>query len=325
MNQGSAEISDKVTVLVFKNNYAARTFQIPLRWISQFGILLGLLLGVTTISVFLAGKYYRIAAKTDPSKVQELEQELADLKINIKTLEANSANLPTSAQGPAQNSASPHPESNLVHQRNQISTSSALGSGSSTINSGATLLLGPKAPDSSSTPISIESPKLSWKGKILKMKFALLYNKNDRGNQEGKIIILARGPDILQAYPSNTLNPIGTENLLAPNNGEFFSVSRYREVKADFGPFRSSSSVKEIEIMVFDTEGQMITYQKVPVQKGSSQAQGKPKELKTESAAQPAASGESQKSTDIPETPETKTQPQTDPAEPSSGEPHTSP
>src|SRR3954471_4861249 len=88
MNQGSTEISGKVTVLVFKDNYAARTFQIPLNWISRFGIFLGILVGLTTASVFIAFKYYRVAVRTDPSRVQDLEQELTDLRSNLKSLDA---------------------------------------------------------------------------------------------------------------------------------------------------------------------------------------------------------------------------------------------
>ncbi len=260
MNHGANEISDKVTVLVFKDNYAARTFQIPLNWISRFGIFLTIIIGLGAISAFLAAKYYFVAAKNDPTHILELEQEVSDLKINIKTLESQVT--------------APVPLPSVTHKAQNIQP----------LNSGnnfsafpiTTMNAQTQIPDPASLPFSIQDPKATWRGKTLKVRFALQYLKEDRGHQEGKILILARGPESLFSYPPGTLNRIGSETLIIPDNGESFSVSKFREVQAEFGPLHSQNSILDVEIILFNPEGQILAYQKVTPQKKPEQKQPNP-------------------------------------------------
>jgi len=266
MNPGNTEISDKVTVLVFKDNYSARTFQVPLRWISKFGLFLSILIGVTAISAFLAIKYYRIASRSDPTHVQELEQELTDLRINLKNLESKAVETTqhvTTSNNAASQSVGPNSTANSENPDRKKSAPSQISSNQLPVFTAFSSSVQTQIPDPSSIPISILSPKLKWRGSTLRVQFALQYSRSDGSNQEGKILILARGPESLLSYPSGTVNKVGTENLLSPEKGEPFSVSRYREVKANFGPVRFRSDIQEIEILLFNKEGQILAYQKV--------------------------------------------------------------
>lgn len=263
-------ISNKVTVLVFKDNYAARTFQIPLIWISRFGIFLGLFLGLATVSLFVAIKYYRIAGKTDLTHVQDLEQELNEAKTNLKILEskssespgvvttgANTATAPVNSQ-PVEKTAPPAPTVPENTSANAQKSPSDLVIFSSFPPDFAKALTNP-----TSLSFNIQVPKAVWHGKNLRVTFALQYTKNDQGTQQGKILMLARGTDSLLIHPAGAFNPVQNEVLIDTNKGESFSVSRYREVKADFGPVKSKESIQEVEIFILNNTGQLMSYQRV--------------------------------------------------------------
>src|SRR5437870_4426391 len=71
---------DSLTVLVFKDNLVSRSFRVPMAWISKFGILLGIIAALILVSGFAAVKFYRLAKKASPERVQDLELENADLR-----------------------------------------------------------------------------------------------------------------------------------------------------------------------------------------------------------------------------------------------------
>jgi hypothetical protein len=256
MNQGTAEISDKITVLVFKDNYAARTFQIPLRWISRFGALLGVLSLLAVGNSLVALKYYRIAAKTDPTRTQDLEQEISEMRAHIRQLEVRAVD--SSSRTPSQPISQPPPPApdQTITSKPPIALSFPI----------LPEQLAANLPNPTSLPFSVQTPKATWKGKTLKVRFALQYNKNDQGSQQGRILVLARGPGGLLAYPSGVFNFDQSKGLISPEKGEPFSVSRYREVRADFGPVQSQADIHEVEVLIFNKENQLLTYEKVPAQ-----------------------------------------------------------
>jgi hypothetical protein len=277
MNLGNTEISDKVTVIVFKDNYAARTFQVPIQWISKLGICLGILLAATVVSSFLSIKYYRIASKSEPAHVQELEQELTDLRINLKNLENQGPETAPKALLPdltrlAQNSATNTSTTDSSHTPlpGQILSKSPTEEALPIFSAFPHKLKSvseSQTPDPSHLPIKLQSTSIAWHGKSLHIRFALQYILPDHGNVEGKILLLARGPDSLWSYPKGTVNRVGSESLLAPEQGEFFSFSRYREVKAAFGPVASHETLQEVEIFLFHKDGHVLVYQKLSVPK----------------------------------------------------------
>lgn len=266
--------SDTLTVLVFKDNYAARTFTIPLQWISRLGALLGIMVGVTTICTFVSIKYYRIAARADLDRVQDLEQELTDLRANLKNWEAKSSETTGSSSSTVAISGASTP--NLVESSVSVSNHSNSSStspsqlathGDVRIFTSFPSSFALRTPDPSSLPFVIQPPKVSWRGKTLNVKFALQYTKPDQGSQEGKILILARGPESLLSYPANSMTPLGADHLLSTLKGESFAVSRFREVKAEFGPLRSLDSIQNIEIFIADSKGQLLIYKNIETSK----------------------------------------------------------
>jgi hypothetical protein len=279
MSSGSTEISDKVTVLVFKDNYAARTFQIPLKWISRLGLALSMLATLLILCAFLAIRYYRISVRLDPTRVQELEQELTDLKINLKNLENRAIDTPLAHAIPAaQVSVKSSTSAPLTPtQQNEIP-----------LFSGFPADIKIQTPEPESIPIQLQATRVQWRGKNLMVRFALQYVRDDQKNQEGKILIVARGTDSLLTYPSGTLKPTGSDFLISPEKGESFSVSRYREVKADFGPVKTLDSIQEVEIFVFNPENQILIYQRIKPEKNRPAERESKKNLDTTEAASPA-------------------------------------
>lgn len=268
MNSNIPGSSKKVTLLIFKDNYAARVFQIPLKWISQLGLLISVFALVTLGSLFIGLKYYRLSVHTDPVHVQDLEHEVNDLRVSLKEMELK--NNPTYAvlanhrvptplhSNPAGSSLANHSSSNSLPP-------------SKTISSGLEITLFPRSqnqkelPDQSSLAFSLQPPSFKWEGRNLKVRSALQYSKEDGGNYQGKILVIARGPQTLLTYPRGTLKQASSEHLIDPEQGEYFSVSRYREIKAGFGPVLNREDLQEVEFYIFDKEGNIVLNQSAKV------------------------------------------------------------
>jgi hypothetical protein len=158
-----------IHLLVFKDNFASRTFQIPISWISCLGLVLGIMILSTGISAGLAWKYYRQAGLNElPNAPSTIPSDLED--------------------SPPSNSLP------LVH-----SSSSGSGiSSSSEVSSSAPLSSLPI--DSlkeieNTTPLNIDAEKVYWKSKSLNIYFVLTTRKNADSPPlanpiEGKIFIL---------------------------------------------------------------------------------------------------------------------------------------
>jgi hypothetical protein len=112
-------------------------------------------------------------------------------------------------------------------------------------------------------PITLGAPSARWNGKTLAVRFNLQYVSKTPGGQQGRIVILARGPGMMLAHPSDVFQEVGKDILINPNKGEYFSVSRYRDTKADFGPISSRESIKEVEVLVLSSTGQLLIHQKI--------------------------------------------------------------
>ncbi|HAR42001.1 MAG TPA: hypothetical protein DCS07_05120, partial [Bdellovibrionales bacterium] len=110
-------------------------------------------------------------------------------------------------------------------------------------------------------PIGIHSPKVVWEGKSLAVNFAIQYRNEDGKNQQGKIVVLAYGPEALLTYPAGVLNFSGSGSLLTADKGEYFSVSRFREVKAKFGPVASTDHLRNVDIFLFENSGKLLVHQ----------------------------------------------------------------
>ena len=267
----SSKVRNHVTLMVFKDNLAARTFEVPLKWISRVGLILLFLVLLAVGCSILAGRFYWLNLQTDPSHVQDLEQEISNLRATLREVEKKPA-----AQILSANSAGVQPVLLETSVSNSNSTSAAVATPSShsVQNTAAPLAVpatplnflgfattvGLCVPEPSTLPFTVQALKASWRGSTLKVRFNLQYVKEE-GNQQGRIVVLARGPETLMAYPQGVLNSTGTDFLISPEKGEFFSVSRFREVKADFGPI--ASKLNDVEVFLFDKENRVIFYQKL--------------------------------------------------------------
>ncbi|OFZ54286.1 MAG: hypothetical protein A2428_06825 [Bdellovibrionales bacterium RIFOXYC1_FULL_54_43] len=259
MSREQNELSDHVTVLVFKDNYAARTFQIPLGWITRFGVLIGGLVGIAILTSILAIKYYRAVQHASPARVQDLEQELSDLRsaVNAKTT--------GNPVAPVQNVSSTVAFSNDGLSGDPAAMPSSVP-GSEVLTRPflfTGLPAGTRIVERSTIPIAIHAARANWEGKTLSVNFNIQYHLDDRRNQQGRIIILARGPETLVGYPAGILGRIASGSLISPEQGEYFSVSRFREVKARFGPMASQNALNEVEIILLNEKGEVLLYEKL--------------------------------------------------------------
>jgi hypothetical protein len=285
---------DEVTVLVFKDNDTSRSFQVSLGWITRLGLAMGAMVALAALSAFFALKFYRVARKSDPIRVVGLEQRIADLETANQGLEAK---LTVAAKG------APAPVSPLTEQAPPtaaapLPTTDAAppsASGASVAGSALFSALPRKtqdlSADASKLPITVSPVRVNWGGRALKVSFNFQYVGVAHGNQQGRIIVLARGPNILMAYPEGVLNRAGAESLIQPEQGEFFSVSRFREVKADFPEIRGAgpNAIQDVEILIMSLEGQLLYYQKLPAAPAPAAAKPAPAAPKAVPAADPAA------------------------------------
>jgi len=274
----SSPKNDDLTVLVFKDNSVARTFRVPLHWISRLGLTVGILTAVAVLGVFLSGRFYwsaRQSAKSaDLGYLQQLEHENSDLRSNLKTAQSQVTQAQTQAQSQTQAPAvtqngpaapiptvtvtvtpavehAAEPQKPVIQAPVAATVIGTAGPVFSALPSSITA-------DLTTSPITLYEPKVKWINHTLKVNFFIQYTKEDKGNQQGRIILLARGPETVMAYPNGIFNPGGQPSLIDPQHGEYFSVSRIREVKADF---KSANVLNEVEIILLSTDGKLLVHE----------------------------------------------------------------
>ena len=279
--------TDKVTVMVFKDNYAARTFQVPLSWISRLGLILGALGLITFYSVFLSVKYYRVSRAADPTRLHDLELEIERLRVSYQ-LALDSANnagkniAPPPSVAVADNTGAKTTSQGMTAEvpgKSANKDSAPISEpDDSDVSTPVTPIRIPKVvaaakpttpalPDRASLSIVISTPIVSWKNETLHVDFNIQYISADGRNQQGHIVVVAAGPDRMLSYPSGVVNPPGSEEMLAPERGEYFSVSHFREVNAELSGIRSPDSIKNVEIRIYDHDRRLVILEKVDLEK----------------------------------------------------------
>ncbi len=335
-----APLTPRLTVLVFKENLVARSFQIPLSWITRFGVVISSLVILATGATILAVKYYRVAERSDTGRVEDLERELDTLRSAYQALEVRAAQVPplpatpvsplpadpaqlgqapaaptggTGTQAPGADSA-PETAASSGPLRNLLPL--PISSSSQLLFTALPAEIQPPPADPSALAIRIHNPKLQWVGKKLRVGFAIQYVRADGGSQQGRILILGRGPDTVVAYPEGAVGAAGSPALLNPDRGEYFSVGRYREVRADFPAVASESSIKTVEVLLLSQSGQVLIYDRIdaPVTKAPA---------KPAARAAPAPKAAASTESNAPAAPAAPAAPEAAPAAPggSAGEP----
>ena len=227
--------SDKLTVVVFKDHHPARSFTVPLNWISRMGLILGFGGGMILLSLFFAFKYYRISLQANPAHIAELENQLNALK--------------TAYQETVTQKNQPSPEATPSYPH--VFT---------LLPSTTQLLL-----EKEESPVNMEQVQLQWIKSTLKVQFNLQYVKKDGGSQQGHVILLARGSDRLFAYPQGIFNTIESGSLIEPKKGEYFSVSRFRAVQAQFVTLQGEGVIDNIDVLIFNQDGNLLFMSNVKV------------------------------------------------------------
>ncbi len=246
--------SNGVTVLVFKDNLAARTFKVPVGWISRIGILLGLAAIVTVVSVFFGLKYLRKASQLDPTRVKELERENSDLETAYAALRAKSMTI----------------EQKADDRFGKPGKATAITAGPIPTLAPRTL---PKEidtlPEGILPRIGVSQLQVTYRNNTINILFNIEYIAQDQGNQRGRIVILARGPAHFLVYPKGVFAGAGSPSLLNTNKGETFSVSRFRQVRADFRSIAHSKVIQSVQILILNSRNQILINQTVPVRTGT--------------------------------------------------------
>lgn len=121
-----------------------------------------------------------------------------------------------------------------------------------------------------SSAIGIEGLQFDFRGSSLFVRFNLRYNLTDGGRQQGHFVILARGPETIMTYPDGVLNLSSDRVLFSPDRGEYYSVGKFREVEATFPAPRKRATFKELQVLIFDEDDQLIRQQIMSVQSGTS-------------------------------------------------------
>lgn len=230
-------MSERLTLVVFKDHLSSRTLTVRLAWLRAFGLALLSVIGLAVVAAALFLNAYRKTIATGSVattlRVEELEKELAESKSSyeaIKNQALNSASTGGAVLAGANASFSLLPAEAVLE----------------------------KLPAPETLPFRLEAIKAQWKGSTLQIRSAIEYTREDGGNQQGHFVVLVRGPQSLAAYPDGAFDAAGTPTLIKPESGEFFSVSRYREIKADFGPFARRDDVRSIELFIFDPKHRLI-------------------------------------------------------------------
>ena len=271
---------ESITVLVFKDNYAARAFDLPIAWVSRFGLLIGVLVGVTFLTASAAFRFYWLARKTDPARVLDLEQEISDLReAQRKAPTSVPAQTPLAQTAPTQAQTTVAQATQAVAQPLPVAAASAapvVAAAAIPVAApvvglfGGDLVLSPSTP-ATELPFKVDRLQGRWKNGKLEVSFALLYTKADGGAQKGRIVILARGEKSIAGYPDGTvLNTPVKEGAAAqvdlkPREGEYFSVGRYREVQAEFPKSVSSAEAQTAEILIYDNALKLLVQQRLPL------------------------------------------------------------
>lgn len=243
-----SEMSERLTLVVFKDHLSSRTLTVRLAWLRAFALALMSVIGLAVIASALFLNAYRKTIATgsvaNSIRVEELERESSELKTAYESIKNQALN---SAGGGAILAGASHSFSLLPAE-------SVLE----------------KLPAPEGLPFRLEGIKAQWKGQTLQIRSAIEYSKEDGGNQQGHFIVLVRGPRSLAAYPDGAFDAAGATALIKPDAGEFFSVSRYREVKAEFGPFAKRDDVQSIEIFIFDLKKRLVFMNRIGLESAKS-------------------------------------------------------
>ena len=231
---------DKVlTVQVHHQNLDPRTFKVPVKWIYRTSLLAWLLIVMTLTSLFIAAKTYRMKTRGQTVVIQQ----------------DNSSSLSTSDSTPNRNEEDPKASDTKPEAEpgQPMEAKDALWSG---LAPNITMPAKGAVP-----PIELSDVKVNWQGKFATITGVVAYREQGKGSQQGHIVVLARGKDRIFGHPETIFNTSNSAHLFNAENGEYFSVARFRMLKTKLGPFETPTQLDQVQIYLFDLENKLLITQ----------------------------------------------------------------
>lgn len=250
---GNTAKNDKVlTVQVHEENLNPRTFKVPVRWIHRASWSAWLLLAVSILSSVFALRLHFSERLARPELVAELENEVQELKI---ALEKKGAPSTAGALTPAPQGSDPKATDEVP----ALSPGEALSGKDGVWNGLAENINAP--PAGASPTVRLDDPRIEWQGKYANFAVNVVYRDPGKGSQQGRLVALGRANDRLFAHPEGVLNTSSGSALFDVARGEYYSVARFRVLKARFGPYDSPRQLAEIQVFMFDLGNRLILNQ----------------------------------------------------------------
>lgn len=106
--------------------------------------------------------------------------------------------------------------------------------------------------------VKIRNPQVTKDKNNLYLSFELQNTDPAQKQERGYIVVLAKSNDMIYSYPAGAFSP--RDNILLNyTKGETFGISRFREAKADFPLKYVDGKVLDFQILLFNTEGKIIS------------------------------------------------------------------
>jgi hypothetical protein len=240
-----SEKSDKIlTVQVHHENLNPRTFKVPVRWIHRASWMAWALVTLALASTVYAIREYYSERSARPELVTELENEVQNLKI---ALEKKTTSSPSAASGSIGSSPV---DSKATDTKPSPAPGIPVEGKEGVWNGLAEQITVP--PAGTEPSIRMEDARVEWQGKYAIFTLNVMYRDPGKGSQQGHLVALGRSNDRIFAHPEGVLNTSSGSALFDANRGEYFSVARFRVLKARFGPFETNDQLREIQVFAFD-------------------------------------------------------------------------
>jgi hypothetical protein len=265
--------NDAIHFLVFRDHLPSKAFAISSRWIDRLGWGVGILTLVTVASLLYAARSYRLIRDIDPSHLRDLEGQIATLQSSLETAK-NALPAPMAPPAAPQAASTPPPQA----------AASAPAIPSTSLADFAQV----QTPPPESLAFDLAGKSLKWRGSTLSLKFKIEYTRGDGGNQQGRIVLIARGPRQISSYPRNLFDTDKPIQVQA-DRGEYFSVSRSRPVTADFGPYSARNEIDYVDVLIFDLSNQLLFFERMKPTVAPPAPTQMPKQGATDSLEEPSA------------------------------------
>lgn len=271
---------DELTILVIKENAIPRAFHISMKWLIRAMVAFSILMLFSFGSFFVGLKYFGLFQRSH-KRVAELESQLGTGEVShevgfslisyidkllFDTQSRTGSKSNTQTEGfSAIETESKDAITTQVPRAEARNNTPALKPPVLRLFTSKENLSDTHEAENLSKEISLSvlPPKIYWDKNQAKLtvQYSLQYISKDQGNQQGKILTFARGKSVLLVYPPGALNKAGSPTLIHGESGEFFSVSRFRMVNAEFTGVHYKEMIDEIEILLLDLDSNVIYYQ----------------------------------------------------------------